>query len=122
MTQPDPLWLAHSLLHAPAWARVGLTAPNERLREHAVEVVQSIIVAIERRPTIPDIRQMALPLWVSANISLKNLGDYVRRKANLFILCGWPIQTLARPNPPAGIPPVPRPPILPRRSSHSARW
>lgn len=25
---------------------------------------------------------------MSANISLKNLGDYVRRKANLFIICG----------------------------------
>lgn len=63
MTQPDSLWLAQSLLHAPAWARVGLTAPNERLREQAaIELAQSIIVAIERQPTIHDIRQMALPL------------------------------------------------------------
>lgn len=63
MTQPDSLWLAHSLLHAPAWARVGLTAPNELLREQAaVELAKSIIVAIERQPMIPDTRQMALPL------------------------------------------------------------
>lgn len=27
--------LAHTLLTAPAWARVGLTAPNERLRKEA---------------------------------------------------------------------------------------
>jgi hypothetical protein len=63
MTQPDSLWLAHSLLNAPAWARVGLTAPNERTREQAaVELAHSIMVAIERQPMIPDIRQMALPL------------------------------------------------------------
>ncbi|WP_367303974.1 DUF6771 family protein [Sphingobium xenophagum] len=31
MNQPDSLWLAQSLLHAPGWARVALTAPNERL-------------------------------------------------------------------------------------------
>jgi hypothetical protein len=63
MIHPDSLWLAQSLLHAPAWARVALTAPNERLREQAaVELAQSVIAAIEHPPTIPDIRQMTLPL------------------------------------------------------------
>jgi hypothetical protein len=63
MNQPDSLWLAQSLLHAPGWARVALTAPNERLREQAaVELAQTIIVALERQPPIYDRRQMILPL------------------------------------------------------------
>jgi|GEM_PF-1200605 len=63
MTKPDSLWLAQSLLNAPGWARVALTAPNERLREQAaVELVQTIIVAWERQPVPFDGRQMILPL------------------------------------------------------------
>ena len=63
MTQPDSLWLAQSLLNAPGWARVALTAPNERLREQAaVELAQTIIVAMKRPPTIHDLRQMTLLL------------------------------------------------------------
>ncbi len=63
MTQADSLWLAQSLLNAPGWARVALTAPNERLREQAaVELAQTIIVALERQPPIYDRRQMTLPL------------------------------------------------------------
>ncbi|WP_370175272.1 DUF6771 family protein [Sphingobium abikonense] len=63
MIQPDSLWLAQSLLNAPGWARVALTAPNERLRaQAAVELAQTIIVALERQPPIYDGRQMALPL------------------------------------------------------------
>ena len=63
MTQPDSLWLAQSLLNAPGWARVALTVPNERLREQAaVELAQTIIVAMERQPPHFDRRQMTLPL------------------------------------------------------------
>lgn len=63
MTQPDSLWLAQSLLHAPGWARVALTAPNERLRENAaLELAQSILAAWERQPNIPDARQMTFML------------------------------------------------------------
>jgi hypothetical protein len=52
--------LAHTLLTAPAWARVGLTAPNERLREEAAaELAETIIDALEGSH---DVRQMALPL------------------------------------------------------------
>lgn len=50
-------------LNAPGWARVALTAPNERLREQAaVELAQTIIVAMERQPPHFDRRQMTLPL------------------------------------------------------------
>ncbi|WP_370307191.1 DUF6771 family protein [Sphingobium abikonense] len=63
MTQPDSLWLAQSLLAAPGWAKVALTAPNERLRENAaLELAQSILVAWERQPAMPDARQMTLTL------------------------------------------------------------
>lgn len=63
MTQPDSQWLAQSLLNAPGWARVALTAPNEHLRENAaLELAESILSAWERQPVLPDGRQMTLPL------------------------------------------------------------
>lgn len=63
MNQPDSLWLAQSLLHAPGWARVALTAPNERLRENAaLELAQSILAAWDKQQPIPDARQMTFPL------------------------------------------------------------
>lgn len=63
MMTPDSSSLAQSLLLAPAWARVGLTAPNERLREAAAnELAQMIIGALERSQTDHDARQMPLPL------------------------------------------------------------
>lgn len=63
MNQPDSLWLAQSLLQAPGWARVALTAPNERLRENAaLELAQSILAAWDRQPSMPDARQMTLSL------------------------------------------------------------
>jgi len=63
MNQPDSLWLAQSLLQAPGWARVALTAPNERLRENAaLELAQSILAAWDWQPAMPDARQMTLSL------------------------------------------------------------
>lgn len=63
MEQVDSLWVAQSLLNAPAWARVALTGPTERLREQAaVELAQTIVRAIEHPPVIVDQRQMTLPL------------------------------------------------------------
>ena len=63
MTQPDPSSLAQSLLLAPAWARVGLTAPVQRIREQAAaELAQTIIGALEGSQGQYDARQMALPL------------------------------------------------------------
>lgn len=59
----DPSSLALTLLTAPAWARVGLTAPSEQLREAAAtELAQTIIGALEGSQTLYDARQMALPL------------------------------------------------------------
>ncbi len=63
MAQVDSLQLAHTLLTAPAWARVGLTAPSEQLREAAAtELAQMIIGALEGSQSLYDARQMALPL------------------------------------------------------------
>ena len=63
MLQTDSLQLAQTILQAPAWARVGLTAPSERLREDAAaELAQTVIAALEKPETIYDARQMALPL------------------------------------------------------------
>lgn len=61
MEQPRTQELAEALLAAPGWARVGLTAPRERLRNAAaLELalqVQSVMNGIE--PTDP--RQRSLP-------------------------------------------------------------
>jgi len=63
MTQPDSSSLATMILHAPAWARVGLTAPSERLRERAAaELAETILDAMAAPQAINDPRQMALPL------------------------------------------------------------
>lgn len=63
MMTPDSSSLAQSLLLAPAWARVGLTAPSERLREAAAnELARTIIGAMEGSEMDRDARQMPLPL------------------------------------------------------------
>ncbi|MBB5715220.1 DUF6771 family protein [Sphingomonas aerophila] len=63
MTTPDSSSFAHCLLNAPAWARVGLTAPSERLREAAAaELAQTIMGVLEGSQGTYDARQMALPL------------------------------------------------------------
>ncbi|WP_366520783.1 DUF6771 family protein [Sphingomonas sp.] len=59
----DPSSLAHTLLTAPAWARVGLTAPSKSIREAAAtELAETIIGALQASQPCYDARQMALPL------------------------------------------------------------
>lgn len=63
MMQPDSFSLASSLLEAPAWARVGLTAPSARMRERAAaELAETIIDALAQPPISVDPRQLSLPL------------------------------------------------------------
>lgn len=55
--------LAQAILTAPAWARVGITAPTQNIREAAAqELARQIgkIVGIE--PNQPDPRQIPLPI------------------------------------------------------------
>ena len=63
MEQIDSQLLQDALLAAPGWARVGLTAPSEQIREAAAsELVQVIVRTLDRATTISDTRQIALPL------------------------------------------------------------
>ncbi|WP_242138662.1 MULTISPECIES: DUF6771 family protein [unclassified Sphingomonas] len=63
MTQPDSDLIAHALLTSSGFARVGLTAPSERIREAAAaELARTIVCALEGFPSDRDPRQMALPL------------------------------------------------------------
>ena len=50
------------ILNAPAWARVGLTVPNERLRERAAGEMADVIIARVSAPYEPHCDQLALPL------------------------------------------------------------
>jgi hypothetical protein len=63
MTAVDPNSLAATLLTAPAWCRVGLTAPSQRLREQAAaELANAVLGALEGSTPAYDPRQMTLPL------------------------------------------------------------
>lgn len=56
----DPNRLASAILGAAGWARVGITMPDEHLREMAArELALTIIDEIDPRPQ-PDPRQLAL--------------------------------------------------------------
>lgn len=63
MERIDPTQIADALLASAGWARIGLTAPNERLREKAAaELAETIIDALREPQTVNDARQMPLPL------------------------------------------------------------
>ncbi|WP_333885694.1 DUF6771 family protein [Sphingobium yanoikuyae] len=49
------------MLHAPAWARVGITMPDEEMREKAAaELANSILERLSDYPAIPDPNQLSL--------------------------------------------------------------
>lgn len=59
----EPADLAHTILLAPAWARVGLTAPDARLREAAALELATTITRVEQGcAAFCDSRQLGLPL------------------------------------------------------------
>ncbi len=63
MRRVDPELLRETILTAPGWARVGLTAPRQQTREAAAtELVQVIVRAIDGEDVSQDTRQIALPL------------------------------------------------------------
>jgi len=59
MTRSD---LARILLNAPAWARVGLTVRDERLRERAADTLAAIVVEKLTPSEEADPRQLCLPI------------------------------------------------------------
>ncbi|HEV2568758.1 DUF6771 family protein [Sphingomonas sp.] len=55
--------LSTILVSAPAWARLGLTVSDARLRERAADALAAIIAHRLEEPDIrPDRSQLALPL------------------------------------------------------------
>jgi len=48
MERIDLPQIAHAILSAPGWARVGISAPNERLREEAALELARALVGSER--------------------------------------------------------------------------
>lgn len=62
MEHLDPTQLADAILHAPGWARVGITAPSERLREHAAEQLALSITSYLQPGPVQDRNQLPLPL------------------------------------------------------------
>lgn len=60
MDRPDPAQIADVLLTSAGWARVGLTAPDERLRQQAAKELAVTIIEVLDPPPRPDPRQLAL--------------------------------------------------------------
>jgi len=62
MQRTDTHRIADILVNAPAWARVGLTSRDARLRERAADVLAATIVARVATPPEQDRNQLPLPL------------------------------------------------------------
>lgn len=62
MERIDPRELSEIILTAPAWARVGITMPDEEMREKAAaELALTIVDRLSDFPSIPDFNQLSLP-------------------------------------------------------------
>lgn len=57
-----PERIGELIAEAPAWAKVGLTLPNERLREDAERELAQHVYSALFQPMRPDASQLALPL------------------------------------------------------------
>lgn len=63
MERIDTSAIAHAILDAPGWARVGITAPSSCLREDAaLELSRVIADAVDAPVSAPSPEQSALPL------------------------------------------------------------
>jgi hypothetical protein len=60
----EPHCLAAILAGSPMWARLALTAPDDRMRERAAETIAAIVLAklAEPVPSFVDEAQMLLPI------------------------------------------------------------
>lgn len=54
--------LSAILLAAPGWARIGLTMPDERMRERAADALAATIIEKLAGSSSPDVNQLNLPL------------------------------------------------------------
>ncbi len=64
MSQLDPRALSEAILAAPAWALVGVTMPEERMRLRAADsLAQSIVEQLNQCETLSDnVDQLTLPI------------------------------------------------------------
>ena len=63
MERFDTSAVAHAILDAPGWARVGITAPSSCLREDAaLELARLIADAVDSPVITPSPEQSTLPL------------------------------------------------------------
>ncbi|MCW1385051.1 hypothetical protein OLX02_19730 [Novosphingobium sp. KCTC 2891] len=63
MERIDTSAVAHAILDAPGWARVGITAPSSCIREDAaLELARAIADAVDAPVSAPSPEQSALPL------------------------------------------------------------
>lgn len=62
MERIDPAQLSDAIRPAPGWARVGLTAPSEKLREQAVVELATAISEYLIPRVAKETNQLALPL------------------------------------------------------------
>ena len=63
MERIDTSAVAHAILDAPGWARVGITAPNSCLREDAaLELARVIADAVDAQVSARSPEQSTLPL------------------------------------------------------------
>jgi hypothetical protein len=62
MERFDPASLAKTILQAPSWVRVGITAPVQRIREQAAYELACAICEADRAQARDDRDQMPLPL------------------------------------------------------------
>lgn len=60
MINPDSI--ADTIMQAPAWALIGLTAPRDTLREDAAREVARHLYSTLYRPANTDTGQLPLPL------------------------------------------------------------
>ncbi|TDW61572.1 hypothetical protein EDF57_109130 [Novosphingobium sp. PhB55] len=61
MERIDPQQLSEAILTAPAWARVGITMPDARMRERAAsELAQAIVEKLADYPGIAHPDQLRL--------------------------------------------------------------
>jgi hypothetical protein len=63
MERIDPAQLSEVILTAPAWARIGITMPDERMRHAAADqLAASIVESLTGEAGPIDIDQLSLPI------------------------------------------------------------
>ncbi|KTR82510.1 hypothetical protein NS277_13450 [Novosphingobium barchaimii] len=63
MSQLDPHAISEAILAAPAWALIGVTMADERMRLRAADgLAHAIVEQLERDDDQEDVKQLSLPI------------------------------------------------------------